>query len=440
MLLNLLILVVIVVVAYFHYVQGFFSAFISLIIAMVSAALALGLFESVAGSVAQGKFADSSNAAILCVLFGVTYIVLRVLFDTLVPGNVSFGATPDKIGAGVCGLFAGLFVGGIVAVATQSLPFGPTVGMYSRYASLGTQKTTLGEIPTWARVGRSDITEQLYKKDELQDSRLDPKAASGLWTGADAFALGFLNTVSSGALAGDRRFADEHPAYLDELFTQRLGLQPGAKRTAFPLKGKSQIDVKNIWKSPRNGYPQIDGELPEFRPAGYEAPPTRLTAGEGQVLLTVRVTLGSDAADADRKVRFSIYSFRLCAGGKNYFPVAYLHAGPDGPEAVFRRADDFLIMDPGRPLDLVFSVDPEALLGTGASIDAADAKIAQGGTLTSQLPPFLEFKRLSRVTLAGKDLQPAEAYDADPAALYGPLHRQGWPEAVRAKAKPAPAK
>src|SRR5687767_15766298 len=102
MILNLLIIIVIGLVAYWHYIQGFFSAGLSVVIALVSAVVALAFHEQVVQMFNQGKFNSQAHALVLVCLFAAVYLVLRVLFDKLVPGNVQFPVALDKVGAAAC--------------------------------------------------------------------------------------------------------------------------------------------------------------------------------------------------------------------------------------------------------------------------------------------------------------------------------------------------
>lgn len=429
MILSLLILAIVAGVAFFHYVQGFFSAFLSLVITVIAATLAMGLHEYLVVNFAGGRLADQSSGVVICVLFAVTYIALRTAFDQMVPGNVNFGSLPNKIGAGACGVLAGLFAGGVVAVATQSLPFGPSVGWHARFESLGDTKVQLNTVPDWSRVGREDITDLLVKYDELKHPRIvatSENPALDLWVAADNFLLGFISMVSDGGLAGDVKWSEVHPDLTTQYFGQRIGLQPGAKRTAFPLNGKSALDIAGVYLAPKGGFPQIDGELKEYRASGFEQPQKQLMPGENQTLVVVRAVIDGSAADADGKIRLSLGSMRLVAGGRNFFPVAYLtdKVGEDGLIAVHHKADDFLVLDGGgKGLDLVFSVDTELLLGKDVSADAAELKVAPR--------VFAEFKRFSRFDLGAKELKAADTYETDARTAFGPLRRQGWPESAK---------
>jgi hypothetical protein len=211
-----------------------------------------------------------------------------------------------------------------------------------------------------------------------------------------------------------------YPDYLTSLFAQRIGLQPQAKITAFPLNKQPKVEVvqDSIWLGEEKGYPQIDGDLPDYRTNKDEAAQT-LTAAEGQRLLIVRVKINADASETDGKVRFSVSSFRLVAGGKQYFPVALKR----DDVAVHQRADDFLIMEGDRGVDLIFSVDTDAVFGADADLKSEELKVGAGA--------FLEFKRLSRVEIGGKPVFKPGEYEADDKFGDSVLRRIGWPPGVK---------
>src|SRR5689334_22631098 len=132
MLFSLFVIVFIGIIAYWHYLQGFFSSAISAVLAIISALIALGYHEQLVGLVG-GKFNDQATAIALVCLFAITYLVLRVIFDAAIPGNVRFPVMLDRIGAPIMGIIAGIFSVGILAIAAQTLPFGPSIAGYQRY-------------------------------------------------------------------------------------------------------------------------------------------------------------------------------------------------------------------------------------------------------------------------------------------------------------------
>src|SRR5687768_6317531 len=84
-------------IAYVHWIQGALSGFISAVLAVISASVALAYYEPMANAMSGGKFGDQAHAVCLIAIFALTYIILRVLFDKFVPGNVRLPSTADKV-------------------------------------------------------------------------------------------------------------------------------------------------------------------------------------------------------------------------------------------------------------------------------------------------------------------------------------------------------
>src|SRR5581483_10720516 len=91
-----LMIVIVLLVAFIHMIQGFFSAAISAVLAIFSAVLALSYHEVLVEKFLGGRMADSAHAMMLLILFATIYFVLRVVFDSLVPGNIRLPAVADK--------------------------------------------------------------------------------------------------------------------------------------------------------------------------------------------------------------------------------------------------------------------------------------------------------------------------------------------------------
>ena len=60
MIFSTIVILLILAIAFFHYLQGFLSATLSAICAIIAAALALSLHEPLVGWLLRGKFADQS--------------------------------------------------------------------------------------------------------------------------------------------------------------------------------------------------------------------------------------------------------------------------------------------------------------------------------------------------------------------------------------------
>src|SRR4051794_11511315 len=112
----IIVLLAVGVIAFFHYIQGFFSATISAVLAAVSALLALSFYEPVVKLLLGGKFASNAHGMMLLCMFALFYMLLRTLFDKAVPGNVRVPSLVDKIGGAAMGVVAGVFAVGIVAI------------------------------------------------------------------------------------------------------------------------------------------------------------------------------------------------------------------------------------------------------------------------------------------------------------------------------------
>src|SRR5438067_853723 len=88
MIFSIIILLLVGGIAYYHYAQGFFSATMSAMIAVVAAVLAVSYHETLVLTLLKGKFADYAIGMGMIAIFALIYIVLRTVFDKAVPGNI----------------------------------------------------------------------------------------------------------------------------------------------------------------------------------------------------------------------------------------------------------------------------------------------------------------------------------------------------------------
>jgi hypothetical protein len=380
MLLSIFIIAIVGLVAYFHYVQGFFSATISAIVAVLAAVLAVSYHETIVVSLLGGKFADVAPGMTLCVLFAVIYLLIRTASDTFVPGNLRLPVLADKVGAGVMGIVAGVFAGGVVAIAAQSLPFGASVGGFSRFET-ESQRDVM--IPTSGQ-STDTFVYDVMKDHDIERNRSDSRHK--LYLPADEMVLNTVQAFSNnGSLAGSRALHSVHPDYLEELFLSNVGIQIGAKRTAINIDKQQEVSVPDKGVFTAASVTQSEGELEALRKRTL--PPTLAPKGN-KMILVVRVQFDRKATDSDSKVRFSTGSARLVANGTNYYPEGTLEGG----KHMYANAlDDFLIAESGA--DLVYVVEKEDVLKE-AKAPPEKQQLADG--------VFIEVKRLGRVDLSGK--------------------------------------
>jgi hypothetical protein len=403
MIFTIIILALLAAIVFFHYIQGFFSATLSAILAAISAVLAFAYHETVVEKFLAGKAADYAHAMVLVGMFVVIYLVLRTLFDAAVPGNVRVPAVVDKIGGGVMGLVAALFATGVVAVAAQELPFSAAVGGYAKYET----KNRLVVIP-----GKELSSRRLNAQveDELVGGRFDEQRRKSLFPPVDDLLVNTVERLSApgGALSAGQPLTDLHPDFLQELFGQRAGVQFKGGHVAINSDRQQMVQVEGLY---------LIDSVPKVSPHDFKTiheaattPKAPFKAAPGQALVVIRVVFKQDAADADRVVRLSPGGVRLAAfrnGGPdgteraNYYPVGTLQ----GSDLIYtHHVDDFLFLDVREgdgAADFVFQVDPRGFFEGGA----AGGEAVQRGV-------FLEVKRMARIELGGKQvakrLQPSE--------------------------------
>ena len=391
MIFSIIILVVILAIAFIHYIQGFFSSMISMVLAILAALLAMGYHENVAQLAFHGFGVAQGYSVSLIGLFVIIYLVLRVTFDKLIPGNIQLPVLADKIGAGVCGVVAGIFTAGVLATAAQALPFGPSIAGYSRYP-LSDRTTDSVKVP-----GKQQL-QNLELFDEMTVDSLDPAKANSLLIPADDILMGTVAHVSAGALANDRPFSAAHPAYLDELFGQRLGIELGANRVMVDGPNSTALKIEKVIAlsaAAPGGLAVKDFEMESIRGKDPKSNKSRLDRSvwpEGDMFI-VRVKPDGEQADKkDSLMRFSCAAVRIVAGEKDYLPIGTLSAD----HTLLRNLpDDPLFLPGGKAVDLVFIIPSESLSAEPLKkIFAPGAKVAPG--------VFIEFKRMARADLSGR--------------------------------------
>ena len=381
MLLNLLLVLVIAGIVYFHYTQGLFAATVSAFCAGVAALMAFSYHETIVAAFTGGALAAYGNAVMLCGLFALIYLVLRIVIDNFLPGNVRYPVLMDRIGAAVMGIFAAFFASAIVVIGAQELPFGPAVAWYSPYPLETTEYSVPRDLSQAYRVAPGDPA---FQHDQVQVARLESSAErQELWIPVDSWFIGLVAMLSdNGSLAGTNRFGDIYPDFKTAIYGHGLGMQRSAKQMALNIAGQNQVSVSAVFRVITDGegaqFPggvlQVPGDID-----GRKADPN-LLPGAGKTLLVLRIKFGAGSADSGGFVRFSPGAARLVVAGKQYYPIATLESGT---VAVVARPDDALLSAKG--VDFVYEVD------TASAI--SESELAE--------PAFLEFKRFARVDLAG---------------------------------------
>ena len=171
-------------IAFFQAIQGLFSALIMTILTIISALAAFGYFKPLAIALYPHQPAHADGGALIAVVV-ITLLVLRLIFDKLIGGNVILGLWADRIGGGVLGLITGMIMVGTLVIAMQLLPFGEKV-----------------------------ITFQPYDDTLQRDQSLFP-------FNCDVFTLGLVKTASAGSLKSMVDFEKDNDDMLLEAYCSR---------------------------------------------------------------------------------------------------------------------------------------------------------------------------------------------------------------------------
>ncbi len=388
----MVLIVFLAAIVYFHYVQGFFSSVLSAIFAVVAAVVAFSYHEVIVESLLAGKAANYAHAMVLLMTFALVYLVLRIIADMAIPGQVRLPAILDKVGGAVMGLIAGIFALGILTIAAEELPLGPSIAGYVRYVTKDDHSIS---IPGYG--GRRGLDAEVVsevKSDEL--GKFDPEDERTVLFD-DAVVKAVTHLSKGGSLEGRQPLTGIHPDFLQELFGQRLGIEPGGKHLAMDLPAKhiQDVVVKGVYAL--DSLASVDSDPKGVRVPFASKVTTQLKAAKDEAFLVVRLQFsGRTSADEDRLFRFSPASVRLVAFSPdsddttvNYYPIGTL----TGSTLYANKIDDFLVVnlkEKDKGADLVFRVKRKGVL--------------EGGTPKARkvLPGvFIEMKRLAREDLSG---------------------------------------
>ena len=272
--------------SYLVFTQGLFSSLIMSMLCMMSALVAFNYFELLAGLLnSKGFAAGGTKGGSLIAIFLVTLLILRLLTDRFIKGNMKFSMLIDRIGASFFGLLSSLTMVGIIALGFQMMPISPQIKGYDRYPDL----------------------------DKLEE-------AKNFFPNADGFVLSLVKQSSNYGFNGSTNFCHFHPDMRRELYMNRFTLAQGSRHEAAP----DSIRLVKAW---------IIGDGLKDLSSGTTLNPE----ADGQFIAArVQITAGSKekpgAQDADGKIRFTLGNFRLVGfdpedrrePGTSIYPIGFL--------------------------------------------------------------------------------------------------------------------
>ncbi len=289
MVLIILATILILVIAFFQVLQGLFSALIMTLLTILSASVAFSVYQPLGELLYSTEYGAYADATALITSLVVTLLILRILFDKFIIGNVVMGVWANRIGGGILGIITGMILVGTLAVGIQMIPFDATILTYKPF------------------------------DDSLQRNQsLSPFLP-------DQFTVGFVKTLLNSSLKGEGRFIKEHDDLLLEAFCERNTALKFGRRDALPDAMKNIL----VFKAPERRLAPWRDDIPD-NPLLDPTEPTRD--------LVVRVEIDESAGDIggnkEATYRLPATHFRMVSkSGRSYYPVAYLTYGRGGWEA-----------------------------------------------------------------------------------------------------------
>ena len=298
MVLILIIALLVLGIVYYQAMQGLFSSVIMAILTVICAAVALNFYEALGQLLLYTRQPAYADALSLVALFVLLLLILRIVLDKVIGGNVVLNHWIDRIGGAAFGFVTGVFCVGIFALTLQMLPLGPSI---------------MGYRPYDERLQRLDRLVPFYPDENI---------------------IKFGRMLSAGAFgtAGETpTFAEAHDDLLLELYCWRNRPMRSAK-----LKGRKQTIHSRMGRL--DAMPddlQVDGawECPDEYLARWCPKQVHPLLEEGNNLKTivVRAVIHADARedeDAGQAVNWFVLPathFRLVgATGRSFYPVGYL--------------------------------------------------------------------------------------------------------------------
>jgi hypothetical protein len=205
MIVNLVLILFLLFMAYWWSQQGLFSGLLHLISVIVAGSLAFAFWEPLTGmtmNMLPGGARYAWGASLIlsfCIFLG----LIRLAYDKLVGRNMHFPPIVNLIGGAAMGLFAAILTSGIVLLG---------VGFMHVPSSFGGYEPVI-----------------LSGSGEMQEN-----AGGKLWVAVDAMTADFFSGLSGGAFACGTPMAEYQPQLLEQAWAFRAHTDPFASRIVLP--------------------------------------------------------------------------------------------------------------------------------------------------------------------------------------------------------------
>ncbi len=114
---NLIVLLFVIGVAYFYSVQGLFSALLHLVLMLIAGSLALAAWEPLTINFLIERMPEMAWGVGLLAPFVIILLILRLVCDKLILGNLDFNYLGNSIGGGIVGFIIGIITAGYLVIS-----------------------------------------------------------------------------------------------------------------------------------------------------------------------------------------------------------------------------------------------------------------------------------------------------------------------------------
>lgn len=332
MILNLVVIAFILAMAYWWSLQGFFSAFLHMIIVIVAGAVAFAAWEPLAFLV-MGFQPMIAWGVALILPFLVVLIVLRIVSDRTIRKNVQFPNLVNNILGGVCGAVAGVLTAGITVLGIGFLPLPSSLAGYEPYVIASGGQVTPGGTDLW--IGVDDIAGSVFGG-----------LSNGAFSSSAPLATHQPDLASQAVLFRMAKPENSVVAVPGSVSVGKLYVQPAPveeldPKVALPLgadvlnPANKLVVAETLWNQAPGTY-DADGAL--------RIPPTQIrlvtqTRGVGGSKLVLNAPLGYSRTDGDQHV-FTPFSAAdtIAFGNFNSERLAFVFVVPGEAEPMFLLA------------------------------------------------------------------------------------------------------
>lgn len=303
MILNGILLVIFLVIAYVLGGQGFFSSFLHMVCVIAAGAIAFACWEPavyfLAPKISNATFGDMLWGFLLIAIFTLSLLILRIITEKVCPANIHFSTTTNTLGGWACGFVSALISTGIVVIGTQMIP-GPA------------DKNAFGGYQGWALSSQGGQGGAVIRQTKL-------------WIPADTLTARFYSMASTTSMpvGSDNALSTWHPNLDRQASLLRLSLDSGKSRQ---IAKPGDATVTRIIKL---GFDTPEAKAAEIRTLSGAADPDTGSAPTDGDILIVQTSVKSSAFDSTGELRLGKGQVWLVVetyAGSGIYKSVYPHA------------------------------------------------------------------------------------------------------------------